>query len=329
MPTNKKQLLRLIKFVAELKQNNYPNTETFAKTLRNLDLQENINISCGRRTILRDVKVLINDFKAPIAFDAEKGGYYLTNHYWEFQCPLFPENMIFTSMLAIRLAEDIVPEPLKSMMKSSIENQLTRNNSEFLDDAFINSFIIASGVKVVIEPSVFKTIFDGWRYRRAVEITYQEPNVCQFNCEFEPHILAFYNGIWYTKGIELPSEEEKAFGLHCVKDARLMDGMFEINKNLLENVRENGLFDYPKIDGVKLLCDASTALYVYEHPQAKDFKIETLENGDLSVTLSSATECELIPWILGAGGNIKVLSPDFLKEKILLAGKKIAANGVC
>lgn len=326
MPVNKKQLIRLIKFVSELKQNRYPNCKTFAKMLYNIDIDDNINISCSPRTVLRDIKVLIKDFEAPIRFDAEKNGYYLTNHYWEFHCPLLCDNMIITSMLAVRLAEDIVPQPLKNMMKSSIDSQLTTNNAEFLDNTFIDSLIIASGAKVTIKPEIFRVIFDGWRQRRVVELIYQKPDGSQSSRLFEPHIIAFHKGVWYTKGFELPDEKERIFGLHRIISVRLGKGTFEISKKLLEDVYANGLFNYPKLKNVKLLCDSSIAFYLYEHQQAKHLQIESLENGDLLVTMPPSVEHDLIRWILGEGGNIRVLEPENLRRKILLAGEKLIEN---
>lgn len=62
MPINK--LLRLIRFVAELRRNAYPNAATFARKLRELDLDENLNLGCSERTIMRDLETLRGDFHA-------------------------------------------------------------------------------------------------------------------------------------------------------------------------------------------------------------------------------------------------------------------------
>lgn len=323
MPINKKQLVRLIKFVAELKQNAYPNSKSFAKILRKTDIQENLNISCNPRTIQRDINVLIQDFRAPIKFDHDLNGYYLTNHYWEFQCPLFCDNMILTSILAVRLAEDIVPQPLKSMMREAIDTQLTTNNSEFLDEAFINSLIVASATKAVVQPDIFKIVFDGWRNRNAIEINYRKTDGSIQQRLFEPHIIAFHKGIWYTKGFIRPENEERVYAMQRIVSAALSTGCFEIDKNLLKAVEKNGLFNYPKLKNVKLLCDHAIAFYLYEHQEAKHLKIETLDNGDLIVTMPPAVEHDLIRWILGEAGRIKVLEPDFLRKKILQAGQNI------
>ena len=46
MPENKKQLMRLIKLVAELKENRYPNRHSFAEKLRKSDIDGNMKVSC-------------------------------------------------------------------------------------------------------------------------------------------------------------------------------------------------------------------------------------------------------------------------------------------
>ena len=55
MPTNKKQLLRMVKMVADLRKNSYPNTNTWVKKFEALDRDENLNIACGKRTVMRDL----------------------------------------------------------------------------------------------------------------------------------------------------------------------------------------------------------------------------------------------------------------------------------
>ena len=40
------QALRLMKFVAEMRKNNYPNASTFAELLKQADIDENIPLAC-------------------------------------------------------------------------------------------------------------------------------------------------------------------------------------------------------------------------------------------------------------------------------------------
>lgn len=87
MPISKKQLVRLIRLVAQLKENRYPNCTSFAADLRKADVDENLNLACTEKTIYRDIQLLKDDFDAPIKFDKARNGYHLAHHGWTFSCP--------------------------------------------------------------------------------------------------------------------------------------------------------------------------------------------------------------------------------------------------
>ena len=98
---------------------------------------------------------------------------------------------------------------------------------------------------------------------------------------------------------------------------------FITDKKLLESTRQNGLFEYPKVEGIRLKCDASISLYLREHQKAKQFTIEPQDDGSLIVTLQPSVEHEVIKWILGEAGHIEVLQPLALRRKVANAAKKI------
>ena len=322
MPVNKKQWLRMVKFIAELKQNKYPNSATFAEQLKQMDLAKNLNVCCSSRTVQRDIEVLKNDFGAPLKFDAEHNGYFLTSNYWEFHCPPLCEEFITSSLLGARLAEDMMPQPLKGSIRDAVDMQLAASNSEFLDKAFIESLIIASGIKVEINQDIFKVILDGWRLRQAIKIVYQPPDGNHSSHQLDAHVISFHKGIWYVKG-RVENDDVKIFAIHRIKSAEMTDLNFEIDKSILEDVRRNGLFNYPKISGITLQCDASIAFYLHEHQAAKKFKVTSQADGSLIIVLQPATEFDSMRWILAEAGRIKVLEPEWLREKVVAAGQKI------
>ncbi len=323
MPVNKKQSVRFIKIVAELKQNNYPNSRSLCEKFRRADLEENINISCSERTVQRDIEVLRNDLGAPIEYDPAMNGYYLTNNCWELSCPMVCDGLITSSLLGTRMAEDLAPQPLKGMIQESVEKQLATNNSEFLDTAFMQSLIVASGIKASIKPEVFKWVFDGWRKREAIRFHYCKPDGSESERYFEPHLISFHKGIWYTKGFVLPDVKEGVFAIQRMSNVELSGKHFEIDKAIINKVKKEGLFNYPKIEGIKLLCDKSIGFYLHEHQDMKKFKIEVKDDGSLFIELAPAIEHDVIRWVLGEAGKIRILEPEELREKILDAGKKI------
>jgi predicted DNA-binding transcriptional regulator YafY len=101
MPVNKKQLIRLVKLAAVLKENRPVNAHSFADELRRMDMYENINIACGPKMIIRDIKTLKNDFNAPIEFDPSKNSYYLASHGWNVSFLKTPVNLFISQCLVL------------------------------------------------------------------------------------------------------------------------------------------------------------------------------------------------------------------------------------
>lgn len=323
MSVQSRQALRLMKFVAELKKNSFPNAGSFAKLLRQADVDENFSCACSTRTVLRDIETLQRDYHAPIDYDASRRGYYLTDPEWEFAVPILSDDILSMTLLGTRLASDILPEPVKTDVDRAMEKALTGNSSEFFDEAMIESLLCSTGIKAAVDPAIFKKVFDGWRRHQVLAITYTKPDGEVSKRKFEPHIIAFHQGIWYAKGYIWQTKEVRNYAIQRIGEAAYGGGSFETDRKLLEHTRRNGLFEYPKIDGVRLRCDASTAFYLYEHQRTKKFKIERQDDGSLVVTLRPAVEHDVIRWVLGEGGKIEVLDPPELRAKVAAAGKRI------
>lgn len=114
MPLQKFQMHRLMRIASLLKGNRYPNSETLVKEFRRIALEEDLEIDCGKKTILRDMKVLEEEFHCPLAFDRARNGYYLRHHGWDFIAPaLLDENEMLAAVIGARISEEIFPAPLK------------------------------------------------------------------------------------------------------------------------------------------------------------------------------------------------------------------------
>lgn len=318
-----RQALRLIKLIAEMRKNNYPNAEKFAEMLRQVDLYENTPCGCSVRTIRRDIRILQEEYHAPIKYDAARRGFYLTNPNWELEVPIINDGVLSMTLLGTRLASDILPEPLKSNVDTAVEKTLTSNSSEFFDEAMIESLLCATGIKAAVDPAIFEKVFDGWRLHQVLELTYQKPNDVEQKRRFEPHLIAFHHGVWYTKGYEYGTKLVKCYAIQRIHGVERCADNFEPSRKLVEDTRRNGLFEYERLYGVQLRCDAKIAFYLYEHQRMKKFKIEPQEDGSLIVTLRPSFEHEVLRWVLGEAGHIEVLYPPELRQKVAEAGKRI------
>ncbi|MEI3002112.1 MAG: WYL domain-containing protein [Victivallis sp.] len=324
MQNNAKQLIRMIRFISETKQGNYPNSVTFAERLRKMDQEENLNIACSAKTVEREIRSLKHDFHAPLEFDRVRNGYYLRYPDWQFECPVLCEDFITMSLVGMQLADGILPQPEKRKLRQAVAQQLSMNDSGLMNGAFLETLLMASGVKAEIPPKIFETVFTAWRDKQLLELDYRGKDDRISHRLFEPHIVAFHRGCWYAKGYQRPEKAVKVLALQRITSAKFGLDDFIPDRELLMQTRKNGLFNYERIPGIRLRCASSIAFYLREHHSVKKFKMEQQPDGSVIIELQPAIEHEVIRWVLGEAGRIEVLAPLVLREKIAAAGAEIA-----
>lgn len=322
MGINKSQLLRMVRLVAELKENRFPNSQNFAKKLRDSDLFDETDIKCCYKTIQRDVKVLKEEFGAPIEYDFERKGYYLKHHGWDLNYPVLSDSELFSSIFGAKIAEDTFPEPLKSEIRKAVNLQLSSNNPDFLDTASLNTFITCAYTKVKIDPEVFKTIFLAWQQRNTVKISYQRyHNGEETVREIDPYIISFYKSAWYLKAYCHLRNEVRSFAIHRMKKAELTASSFEVPKEILKNP-QGVPFNDEGIKDIELWCAPEIAGYIMErNTYDQTFKLN--DDGSINLYIKSSPWYTLTRWILAEAGKIKVIEPEFLRADIVKMAEDI------
>jgi predicted DNA-binding transcriptional regulator YafY len=325
MPKNKKQISRLVKLVAALKENRYPNCQSFANKLRNLDLYQNENVACTAKTIQRDIQTL-RDGGADIKFDAKENGFYLANRGWNFLCPPLQDEEMMASVFGAKIAEDIFPEPVKSKIRQAVDTQLAGNTADFLDNAFIETLIVASGVKVDIDPKIFKTVFEAWQTRHALDIKYRAPDGKMTERRIDPHVLTYFKEAWYIKSFCLKSNAPRVFAVHRIISADITDKTFERDKKIIDSVVDGDVYGYDKIKDVEIWLSPESASYAKEHKRKKGETLTLNEDGSAILYLSETATFEIIRWVMSECGRAKVLKPVELIKEISRISQDIAAN---
>ena len=85
----------------------------------------------------------------------------------------------------------------------------------------------------------------------------------------EPHIVAYHKGNWYVKGVNLADGKVIVLAIFRIQTAKLTERTFEIRKDILKQTEKEGLFDYPKIENIKVKCAPEIAYYLHEQQKAK------------------------------------------------------------
>lgn len=323
MPLTKKQFKRFYKLISLMKQKRYPNAKTFADKLREADLYENENIACTPKTIRRDIKILTNDYGAPIDFDRKNNGYYL-KYEWSYEFPVLKDEAMLGALLGSKLARDLMPEPIKSQINNAMDEELTTNGPDFLDTTYIESLIAASGVKVHIDPYIFKTVFDAWQNHEAIDIKYRSAKNKISERRIDPHIITYYNSAWYIKGFCIDKDDIRVFAIHRLLEAEATGLYFEADPLMIQDAKNGNIFTFKTIKNIEIECSREIAGYVNEQHEFYDETIKEHKDGSVTVNIPAAPEHEIMKWVLSEGGNAKIIKPKSLAKKVVEAAKKVA-----
>lgn len=314
MPVQKSQLQRLRRIAGALKENRYPNSETLVKEFERIAVEEEIPIKCVKKTILRDMKVLENEFGCPLAFDRARNGYYL-KYPWDFIAPAdLGENEMLATVIGARIAEDIFPAPLRNKIRNAVDFLINNNcNSiDFLDTANIGSLSILSGLHVQMDPAVFLTVFEGWQNHQCVRITYADYKGDTTERLIEPHTLVFNNNSWYTKGFCRLKNEPRTFALHRIKTAERLKIPFTPSRAIIDSVNPDDFLGFQKIRGVKLKV-TGTAL---DSLKAAPLHSQQVIHPDGTADIPAVTKEVLFPFVLSQQGQVELLEPADLRNEL-------------
>ncbi len=324
MAVGRKQLVRLIRLVAQLKENRYPNCSTFATELKQLDLEENLNVACTAKTVARDIAVLKRDFDAPIAFDASQNGYFLTDHDWTFSCPqIFDDTCMLSAVLGARVAEHIFPQPLKQQIRDSVDFLLTNNNPSFLDTTQVDSLVVIPSNRAPIDADVFMPLFQAWQRHEICRISYTDSRGNDTERNFEPHALIFYDGVWYAKGFCHKRKEMRTLALPRMKSVVLSGIRFTPDHKIIATANEEGIFDHDMVSDVVVRCDDQLAKIIQIRPLHHEQEVVECPNGECNIHVKTMTKFHLVTWVMRQCGRATIIQPKGCRSEIEEFAKKL------
>ncbi len=322
------KMTRLMKLVALLRKNSYPNHRILQSKLRTLDATSMYSVS--QKTVQRDVKYLRDVYNAPIAFDNGKRGYYLTDLNWKFEVPQLDEDEMKAVTLGARLAETIMPQPIAGEIQSAAETLLCNNLSGLEPNTVLIS-LVAQGARIPVKPEIFREVFEAWQTRRGLTVKYKKGMTGKIlEYLLEPQVLSFYDGLWYLKAVIITQDGEtlpeqkptiRTLALHRFQFAAIYPGSFEPDMRLIEEVNDGKLFNFPTIDEIVLRFTDYGIPYALENYES--VLIDEQPDGSLLVTIYDAIDFKIVNLVLNEGGAVQVISPPELAEKVIEQAKRV------
>lgn len=175
---SRKQLHRMAEIVAILKKRPWVKMKKIKDTLDATEFTDGAYLACGNRTIQRDIKVLREEYYAPIEYSKSECAYSLLDQEWTFQVPalLNPDELLAIT-IGGKLSQDIFPQSLSQRVTKAVNEVLRYNESESLSTELLASLKVLSASTVTGE--IFEIVFDAWRQRKVLQIKYVDKMVTQ------------------------------------------------------------------------------------------------------------------------------------------------------
>ena len=164
-------------------------------------------------------------------------------------------------------------------------------------------------------------MFEAWRLQAPIAVKYRrvgDGHILQMTVE--PHVLTLFDNVWYIKGHLRKTDKTVAsdkpvitLALHRMLGALRIDGHFQTDIKMVDEVNDGRLFDLPRLDCVKILLRESSVTWsVAAFPNAK---LEKTKDG-MVLVIKDIEEYRVLNFVMTSGGKASVQTPKWLREKI-------------
>lgn len=324
MEAHRKRLERLLLLVNAIKRHQYPNAESFGRELQARGADCGTVAGCTR-TIKRDILYLRRELSAPISFDTQRRGYYLTEE-WAFPFVVLRGEQLFATLFSGQLTQPLLPPTLRSALTTAMEVQLAAGNPEGLPLDMLGSVILASHTGPELNADICDVVLHGWRVARTLAVQYQRPGGEASARQIDVHALFLHDSVWYARAWDHDKQALRSFALHRIKQATLLPGEFVRRAEVLEELRQGQVFDYEPVHAVRVRCPAADAEYFAERAWFPGQSLTHLEDGSLELSYAVAPREPLVHWVLGHGGRLQVLAPAAIRTAVHALATALATS---
>ena len=279
-------------------------------------------LDVSRRTIFRDLNML-EMARIPYYFDAERGGYRISKHFF-----LPPINLTLTEALALlmltgRLGRGrqlpLINQGARAAMKieSALPAGVRKHVGSVINHLHLN---LAPSSRHEGLDAMFDELtgaIAGKRICRIVYISFHEKK--QINVTIRPLHLVFMGRAWYVLGHVARPGEVRTFKLGRIRKLTVTDKTFTQPSGVdvedhfgqaWQMIPEGKLYD------VHLHFEPKVAANVAEVNWHSTQRVEWNDDGSTEFRVTVDGLGEITWWILGYGDQVEVISPPALRRRL-------------
>lgn len=304
------QLERFIWFDGRLRRQSFPNASHLA-----------MRFEISRKTAQRDISLLRDRLRAPLAYDSTRKGYYYTDDTFRLPSVTLTQEEFLALLVARRLlsrtAGNFISDAFRGFSgKLPGATAVLGMDEARLDEAFSASWHGYSPAPDGIFREAVRALIEN----RLVEIEYHSPGSgANTRRVVEPHHLQHYMGSWVLIGYCRLREDWRKFYLSRVHSVEILTGTFEVRPReqwapQLEGAF--GIFQGVASIPITLRFNAFRARWVREQVWHPEQEVRETPDGGIELSFPVADFREVKMMILQFGADVQVMKPEALRKEI-------------
>ncbi|MFJ7951267.1 helix-turn-helix transcriptional regulator [Lysinibacillus sp. NPDC096418] len=264
----------------------------------------------SKRTIYRDIDSLSAIGIPIISYLGKNGGFTLIDNYQLDKFTFNEEEKKFL-LEGLSLKNELFDSQQLSTLQSKLE--LLKENHEVehanitISSSTLHRESIEEETKIKIK-KVLSTIEQGHK----ISISYVSQTANISSRTIQPIKLNFMNGSWY---VEAFCESREALRLFKLTRIRSMEVIHDKSRSVIVEKTDVPPNKTTELETITLLFSKSELGKLYDF--FTEDEISVLNDGWINVTFTYDTNKNLLPFLLMFGRHVKILSPQWLKNKYL------------
>jgi predicted DNA-binding transcriptional regulator YafY len=298
-----------VKFIdQELKKGKYPNSTSLGERLGWKD----------RKTILRIIQTMKEEFNAPIEYDDHKKGYYYTDKNFTLINTFLPKR----EAMVLKILEGFIKDEFGDTFFVNFHDMVERilpgikekdDNEYFMELESNLSF--SPSPKAFLHGDILFDIIDAIYFDEKIKIDYRSQKDEVMERTVHPYKIIYKNSVWYIIAYCELRKKVQLFALHNIISIQVLEEETFTRPDKIDLKIGHGIDslsgggDYEVV--IKIFPEA--ACYVRDRYWHNTQKITENKDKSINISFRVNTLNNVKRWLLGFGGNAKVLSPLKLK----------------
>jgi len=311
-------LERMLRIHQAVSAGQFPNASTLAA-----------EIEVATKTIHRDIEFMRDRLSLPIEFNPARNGYHYTEEVSAFPNIQITEGELFALVVAEKALQQYrgtnFEKPLLSAIRKMEQSLPDTISLNLADIEQMISF--RTRAEPILDLKIFDALAKAVSQRKQLELTYRKPGQRQPEQRtVDPYHLANINGEWFLFAYDQARKDIRTFVPARIQSARPTGKTFERSQKFSLEKRLRDSFGVYSGEGeyeVVIRFNARVADYVREKKWHESQQLRELKGGGVELRMKLSSLAEIERWILGWGGDAKVLKPRELAEAIRRAACRI------